>query len=161
MMEEMRKKTPAVKSCNWRLLMPVLPTTGSFYDGETKQLQKQHIYEKKQHEEALFQQWAKGKPEFEHIFSNWEKAYEDWRPYAKNRQYINEGIMGSPPGSFFSIPAVAGKGLLPWQAWVPQIRKKAIDESEYPSQSIYRVREQTFRSAYTGSYRYAILYGHW
>ncbi len=40
--------------------------------------------------------WAKGKPEYENIFTDWGKAYEAWRPYAKHRQYINEGISGSP-----------------------------------------------------------------
>src|SRR6185436_8950358 len=40
--------------------------------------------------------WAKGKPEFENIFSDWAKAYDAWRPYSKHRVYINEGIFGSP-----------------------------------------------------------------
>ncbi len=30
------------------------------------------------------------------IFTDWDKAYEAWRPYAKHRMYINEGIIGSP-----------------------------------------------------------------
>ena len=40
--------------------------------------------------------WAKGKPEYQNIFADWEKAYDAWRPYAKQRMYINEGIFGSP-----------------------------------------------------------------
>lgn len=98
MFEEM-KKDPAVK-------LQLAPSYAGianywkFFDGETKQLLKQHIYEKKQKDEAAFQQWAKGKPEFENIFSDWSKAYDAWRPYAKHRQYINEGIMGSPLAGF-------------------------------------------------------------
>ncbi len=67
-----------------------------FFDGETKQLLKYKVYEQKQAQEQTFQAWAKGKPEFENIFADWGKAYEKWRPYAKHRMYINEGILGSP-----------------------------------------------------------------
>jgi Peptidase S46 len=67
-----------------------------FYDGETKQLLKYKVYEQKQLQEQAFQAWAKGKPEFENVFADWGKAYEKWRPYAKHRMYINEGILGSP-----------------------------------------------------------------
>jgi hypothetical protein len=71
-----------------------------FYDGETKQLLKYHVYEKKQQEEAQFIQWAKGKPEFENIFAEWPKIYDAWRPYAKQRMYLFEGILGSPLAKF-------------------------------------------------------------
>ena len=30
------------------------------------------------------------------IFTEWSKAYDAWRKYAKHRMYINEGIFGSP-----------------------------------------------------------------
>lgn len=98
MFEEM-KKDPAVK-------LQLAPSYAGianywkFFDGETKQLLKQKIYEKKQKDEVAFQQWAKGKPEFETIFADWNKAYDAWRPYAKTRQYINEGIAGSALASF-------------------------------------------------------------
>jgi hypothetical protein len=67
-----------------------------FFDGETKQLLKYKVYQQKQADEAAFQQWARGKPEYENIFSNWKKAYDQWQPYARHRMYINEGIIGSP-----------------------------------------------------------------
>jgi len=66
-----------------------------FYDGETKQLLKYKIYEQKLADEKKFQSWATGKPEFENIFSDWGKAYEKWRPYAKHRVHLREGILGS------------------------------------------------------------------
>lgn len=67
-----------------------------FYDGETKQLLKYDVLGQKKKAEQGFITWAKGKSEYENIFSDWGKAYEAWRPYAKHRQYINEGIFGSP-----------------------------------------------------------------
>ncbi len=67
-----------------------------FFDGETKQLLKYRVYEQKQADESKFISWAKGKPEYESIFSGWGKAYDQWRPYAKHRIYLNEGILGSP-----------------------------------------------------------------
>jgi hypothetical protein len=67
-----------------------------FFDGETKQLIKYHIYEQKLAQEEKFKAWAKGKPEFEHIFDDLAKAYDAWRPYSKHYVYINEGIFGSP-----------------------------------------------------------------
>jgi hypothetical protein len=73
-----------------------------FYDGEAKQLLKYKVFEQKQADEAKFKTWAKGKPEFENIFAEWEKAYEKWRPYEKHRWFINEGILGSPLLAFAS-----------------------------------------------------------
>ncbi|HXB45491.1 MAG TPA: S46 family peptidase [Puia sp.] len=89
------KKDPAVK-LQLASSYAGIANYWKFYDGETKQLLKYHIYEHKQAEEEDFQKWAKGKPEFEHIFSDWAKTYELWRPYSKLRVYINEGIFGSP-----------------------------------------------------------------
>lgn len=93
MFEEM-KKDPAVK-LQLASFYAGVANYWKFYDGETKQLLKYHIYEKKQEEEAHFNQWAKGKPEFENLFTEWPKIYEAWKPYAKTRVYINEGILGS------------------------------------------------------------------
>jgi hypothetical protein len=66
-----------------------------FYDGETKQLEKYKVYEQKLADEQKFQAWAKGKPEFENIFSDWKVAYDKWSPYAEHRVYLSEGILGS------------------------------------------------------------------
>ncbi|MBL7697072.1 MAG: S46 family peptidase [Chitinophagaceae bacterium] len=67
-----------------------------FFDGETKQLIKYHVYDQKVAQEEKFMTWAKGKPEFENIFTDLAKAYDAWRPYVKHQVYINEGIFGSP-----------------------------------------------------------------
>ncbi len=71
-----------------------------FFDGETKQLLKFKTYEAKQAYEQKFAAWAKGKPEYENILSEYEKNYIAWTPYSKHRQYIREGIFGSPLAAF-------------------------------------------------------------
>ncbi len=71
-----------------------------FFDGETKQLKKFHTYEQKQQFEQAYAGWAKGKPEYENIFTEYAKNYETWTPYSKMRQYINEGVTGSPLAAF-------------------------------------------------------------
>lgn len=67
-----------------------------FYDGETKQLIKYDVLGQKRKAEESFLVWAKGKPEYANVFSDWSKAYEAWKPYAKSRVYLTEGILGSP-----------------------------------------------------------------
>ena len=71
-----------------------------FYDGETKQLIKFHTFDQKQAYEKKFADWAKGKPEYENIFEDYAKNYAAWTPYSKQRQYLNEGILGSPLAAF-------------------------------------------------------------
>ncbi len=73
-----------------------------FYDGETKQLLKYDVFGQKQKVEADFMKWAKEKPDYAAIFPEWEKTYTAWRPYAKHRVYMNEGIFGSPLIAFAS-----------------------------------------------------------
>jgi len=71
-----------------------------FYDGETKQLIKYHVYEAKQNAEAKFADWAKNKPEFQNVLGDYEKNYAAWTPYAKERVYVIEGILGSSLADF-------------------------------------------------------------
>jgi len=71
-----------------------------FFDGETKQLVKFNTYGSKQDYERKFAAWAKGKPEYENLLSEYEKNYAAWTPYSKHRQYLREGIIGSPLAAF-------------------------------------------------------------
>lgn len=73
-----------------------------FFDGETKQLLKHNVVAQKQKEEAAFEAWAKGKTEYDNLFTDVNKTVEAWRPYAKGRVYLNEGILGSPLIGFAS-----------------------------------------------------------
>ncbi len=98
MFEEM-KKDPAVK-LQLASSYAGIANYWKFFDGETKQLLKYDIYGQKIKAEEKFNAWAKGKNEYEKLFADWGKAYDAWKPYAEHRQYINEGIAGSPLVAF-------------------------------------------------------------
>lgn len=67
-----------------------------FFDGESKQLIKHKVYDRKVSDEKAFESWAKGKAEYDNLFSNLKAVYDTWTPYAKSRVYLIEGIFGSP-----------------------------------------------------------------
>jgi len=95
LMHEQMVKDPAVKlklASNYASVA----NYWKFFDGESKQLKKFRTYEEKQAYENKFAAWAKGKAEYENIFTEYAKNYEAWTPYAKERVYLNEGILGSP-----------------------------------------------------------------
>lgn len=94
MFEEM-KKDPAIK-LQLASEYANIANYWKFYDGETKQLLKYHVYDQKKAAEDKFQTWANNKPEYANIFKEWAAAYDQWRPYSKHRMYLNEGIFGSP-----------------------------------------------------------------
>lgn len=98
MFEEM-KKDPAVK-LQLASSYAGIANYWKFFDGETKQLLKYGVYGQKRKTEETFNQWSKGKPEYQNLFTDWGKAYAAWTPYAEHRQYIGEGVLGSPLISF-------------------------------------------------------------
>ncbi|MEO8415100.1 MAG: S46 family peptidase [Ginsengibacter sp.] len=114
-----------------------------FYDGETKQLIKYHVYETKQDAENKFAGWAKNKPEYENVLSDYEKNYAAWTPYAKERVYFIEGILGSPLAGFASSLIAVNRALVSQgktQADVKNAvnaadeeRKKFLAEEDQPS----------------------------
>ena len=57
---------------------------------------KYDVYGQKKKFEDQFIQWANNKPEYQNIFTDYKANYEAWKPYAMHRQYITEGIFGSP-----------------------------------------------------------------
>jgi hypothetical protein len=71
-----------------------------FFEGETKQLVKFKTQQQKEKTEQQFLTWAKGKPEYENLMTEYAKNYQAWTPYSKMRQYNNEGILGSPLAAF-------------------------------------------------------------
>ena len=73
-----------------------------FFEGETKQLLKFKTYEQKQAYEANFDKWASAKPEYASILKDYATNYAAWTPYSKQRQYLIEGILGSPLAAFAS-----------------------------------------------------------
>lgn len=100
MFEEM-KKDPAVK-LQLASSYAGIANYWKFFGGESEQLLKYHVFEEKQKNEAAFRQWAKGKPEFENVFSQYEDIYKKWSPYAKVRLYVMEGTLGSPLAAYAS-----------------------------------------------------------
>ena len=96
-----------------------------FYDGETKQLEKFHTYQEKQAYEQKFGSWAKGKAEYENLFSGYEKNYQAWTPYVKQRQYFNEGILGSPLAAFASSSLIPLENALVKSGASADIKKAA------------------------------------
>jgi len=100
-----------------------------FFDGESKQLLKFKTYESKKQEEKVFIDWAKGKPEYENIFADLEKNYNDWRPYAKHRTYLTEGILGSPLMSF-AASWIGLEAQLMRKDYKPEDIKKAVDAAD-------------------------------
>ena len=120
MFEEM-KKDPAIK-LQLASSYASIANYWKFYDGETKQLIKYDVLGQKRKYEDKFNAWAKGKPEYQNILSEWNNAYDAWRKYAKQRVYINEGIFGSP------LMFYIGNFLIPLEAALvrPGTSKEAV-----------------------------------
>ena len=93
MFEEM-KKDPAIK-LELASDYASIANYWKFYDGETKQLLKYDVFGQKKMAEEKFIAWAKGKPEYQSLFTDWAAAYDAWKPYAVHRMYMNEGFFGS------------------------------------------------------------------
>lgn len=66
-----------------------------YFIGQTEQLKKLNIYDKKQAEEAEFTKWAEGKPSYAGLLKKYEEAYKVYEPYAVHRTFINEGYFAS------------------------------------------------------------------
>ncbi len=94
MFDEM-KKSPAVR-LQLASSYAGIANYWKFFDGEAKQLLKYDVYGQKKKFETEFVTKGKGKPEYETLFTQYEKIYQEWTPYAKHRIYLNEGIFGSP-----------------------------------------------------------------
>ena len=97
-----------------------------FFEGETKQLKKFNTEAEKKAYEDKFTSWAKGKPEYENIFADYAKNYATWTPYSKQRQFINEGILGSPLAAFAAALISLDDKLLKTNTSAADL-KKALD----------------------------------
>jgi Peptidase S46 len=150
MFEEM-KKDPAVK-LQLASSYAGIANYWKFFDGETKQLLKYDVFGQKQKTEEKFNAWAKGKTEYQNIFSDWKKAYEAWRPYAKHRQYMTEGIFGSPLMAFASSLMQIENALVKKGSTQADV-KKAVDAATQQRTSFLadenRVSDQNIVAAVT------------
>jgi V8-like Glu-specific endopeptidase len=121
-MNEEMKKDPAVKlqlASNYASVA----NYWKFFEGETKQLTKFRTLEAKQAEEKKYIAWAKGKTEYEKLFADYEKNYAAWRPYAKHRVYILEGILGSPLAAYASTLQQVENALVKTSATSEDVKK--------------------------------------
>jgi hypothetical protein len=73
-----------------------------YFIGQTEQLKKNKVYDRKVSEETAFKAWASNKAEFASLFTNLEKSYTEYQPYNKYGVYMREGIFGTPLFSFAS-----------------------------------------------------------
>ena len=113
-----------------------------FFDGESRQLVKYHVYDQKIAQEEKFMSWAQGKPGYENIFTDLAKAYDAWRPYSKHQVYINEGIFGSPLMAFASTLQQVENALV--KSGKSTDIKKAVDAAD-------QAREHFIKSENTAS----------
>ncbi|HMP94241.1 MAG TPA: S46 family peptidase, partial [Phnomibacter sp.] len=67
-----------------------------FYDGETKQLLKYNVYGTKKAQEEALATWItkNNKAEYKSLWSDYERAYAAWTPYAKHKEYLEQGVLG-------------------------------------------------------------------
>ncbi|GAC1485554.1 MAG: S46 family peptidase [Flavisolibacter sp.] len=94
MFDEM-KKDPAIK-LQLASDYASIANYWKFFDGETKQLKKYDVMGQKKIQENEFIKWAQTRPEYKDIFKDLDQTYSSWRPYAMQRVYLIEGILGSP-----------------------------------------------------------------
>ncbi len=123
-----------------------------FYDGETKQLLKYDVVGQKKKAEEKFKTWAKDRAEYKSLFVDWGKSYEAWRPYAEHRQYLIEGVFGSPLISFASSLTQLEAALVKTNATQADV-KKAVDAANQQRKAFLesenRVSDQNIVSAIT------------
>ncbi|MEO6406205.1 MAG: S46 family peptidase [Ferruginibacter sp.] len=137
-MHEQMIKDPAVKL----KLAPDYASVANywkFFEGETKQLEKFKTFDVKKDYEQKFASWAKGKPAYENILTDYEKNYAAWTPYSKMRQYLNEGILGSSLAGFASTLVALENTMVKQGATNADIKKAADGANE---------RRKTFLDAY-------------
>jgi hypothetical protein len=65
-----------------------------YFIGQTEQLKHLKVVEYKQNEEKRFADFANGKPEYQNVLANVQKAYEAYSPYVLQRTYLSEGVLG-------------------------------------------------------------------
>jgi hypothetical protein len=117
-----------------------------FFKGETEQLEKYHVFQNKQKEETQFDSWAKNKPEYRDVLSDYQKNYESWAPYAKERVYLNEGILGSPLAAYAATLMGVERALVAQGATDADVnkaltaaekaRKRFLDGEDLPSDKV-------------------------
>lgn len=139
MLEEM-KKDPAVK-LQLAGDYASIANYWKFYEGESKQLIKYDVYGQKKKGEEAFAKWASSKPEYQPLFTDLNAAYTAWRPYALHRQYIIEGILGSPLLAFASSLQQVENAMVQTGNTAADI-KKAVDAASSARQNLLKAHNR-------------------
>lgn len=139
MFEEM-KKDPAIK-LQLASDYAGIANYWKFYDGESKQLIKYDVYGQKKKSEENFIKWAQQKPEYQNIFNDLDAAYAAWKPYAMNRQYLLEGILGSPLIAFASSLQQIENAMVKPGSSTADI-KKAVDAANLQRQNFLKAENK-------------------
>lgn len=139
MFEEM-KKDPAIK-LQLASDYAGIANYWKFYEGESKQLIKYDVYGQKKKSEESFIKWAQQKPEYQNIFNDLDAAYAAWKPYAMNRQYLLEGILGSPLIAFASSLQQIENAMVKPGSSTADIRK-AVDAANLQRQNFLKAENK-------------------
>jgi hypothetical protein len=149
------KKDPAIK-LQLASSYASIANYWKFFEGESKELIKYDVYGQKKKAEDKFIAWAKGKPEFENIFTDWAKAYDAWWPYAKNMVYWTEGVKGSPLIAFATNYLLMVENALVSTKATQADLKKAIDAAnkyrKYFLESENKISDQNILASVTKMY---------
>ncbi len=94
-MSEQMRRNPAVR-LKLADAFAGLANYWKFYDGETKQLLKYDVFGTKRKQEEMLGKWVatNNKAEFTSLWGDFDKAYAAWAPYAKQKEYYEQGIAG-------------------------------------------------------------------
>jgi len=66
-----------------------------YFIGQTEQLKKNKVYDRKIQEEAAFRNFTNGKTQYAGMFDRLNKAYTEYQPIALQRTYLQEGVFAS------------------------------------------------------------------
>jgi len=66
-----------------------------YYIGQTEQLKRLKIYEKKQMQEGEFHTWAASRPEYANLIDRYNTVYATYEPYALQRIFLSEGFLAT------------------------------------------------------------------
>lgn len=92
-MREEMEKDPAV-DLQYASSYASIANYWKYFIGQTEQLKNLNILQQKQNEEEDFQDWVRGNnSDLKNLLSDYQRAYADYKPYAKHQTYYREAFM--------------------------------------------------------------------
>lgn len=66
-----------------------------YFIGQSEQLKRNHVVDKKQQQEAAFTEWASAEaPKYASLIAEYSEAYRGYAPYAKHNTFMSENFRG-------------------------------------------------------------------